>query len=382
MIKSGRLNDALSMYNTSYNDVFGKTRDAMDKLTQVTETIAENDYNAIVSDNRISIILSISAVILTIIVLIAAGIGSTVSFNAPIKAMLDFAEKIRQRDVTARLMEDGRGDEFGMLMHSMNSAIESVDNTLTTILKEAEQVFSAVNQITEGNIDLSQRTSEQASALEEIASTIEESTATVNRTAENAKSARLLSEKGTAVSDEGSGIALTATESINEINVSSRKIVDIITVINEIAFQTNLLALNAAVEAARAGEQGRGFAVVAGEVRNLAQRSGTAAKEIEVLIKDSVTKVENGTELVVKTGEALKNISASNKETTSLITEVAVASEEQMSGMEQINKAISEMDKMTQQNASMVEEISSLSEELLGSATDMKDAVDLFRITS
>ena len=177
-------------------------------------------------------------------------------------------------------------------------------------------------------------------------------------------------------------IARTATESINEINVSSRKIVDIISVINEIAFQTNLLALNAAVEAARAGEQGRGFAVVAGEVRNLAQRSGSAAKEIEVLIKDSVNKVEKGTALVLKTGEALNNISVSNKETTGLIVEVAEATEEQMLGMTEVNKALSEMDKMTQQNAALVEEVSGLSEEVLASAREMKDAVSLFTITT
>ncbi len=263
----------------------------------------------------------------------------------------------------------------------MNLAIESVDTTLSSILEVSDSVFMAVNQITEGNIDLSQRTSEQASALEEIASTIEESTATVSRTADNSKSARQLSEKSTTVSEEGRLIAVTATESINEINVSSKKIKDIITVINEIAFQTNLLALNAAVEAARAGDQGRGFAVVAGEVRNLAQRSGSAAKEIEVLIKDSVEKVEKGTSLVIKTGETLKSITDSNKESTNLIAEVAVATEEQMVGMDQINKAVMELDKMTQQNAALVEEVSSLSENVLNKAKEMKDAVNLFKIS-
>ncbi len=378
MIKSGQTDSAYNLYQSSYSNVFARARDAMDKLTQITETIAENEYNSIVYNNRMSVMLSVSVVILTVIILIVTGVGSTVSFNSPIKKMLEFAERIKQRDVTARLASD-RGDEFGKLMDSMNLAIESVDRTLVEILAVSEQVFGAINQITEGNIDLSQRTSEQASALEQIASTIEESTATVGRTSDNAKAARQLSEKGKSISDEGSIVAVTATESINDINVSSRKIVDIITVINEIAFQTNLLALNAAVEAARAGEQGRGFAVVAGEVRNLAQRSGSAAKEIEVLIKDSVSKVEKGTELVLRTGEALKNISISNKETTALITEVAVASEEQMTGMEQINKAVSEMDKMTQQNAALVEEVSSLSEDLLGRARNMKDAVNLFK---
>lgn len=380
MIKERRTIDAYKLYSAEYNEVFSKTRDAMDKLTQITESIAENEYNDIVSYNRFSIILTISVVVLTIITLVITGVVSTRSFTSPINSMLDFAAKIKDRDVSARL-SDNRKDEFGILMESMNLAIESVDNTLSSILKISDTVFMAVNQITDGNINLSQRTSEQASALEEIASTIEESTATVSHTAENSKAAKRLSEKGTSISEEGSLVALTATESINEINVSSKKIKDIITVINEIAFQTNLLALNAAVEAARAGDQGRGFAVVAGEVRNLAQRSGSAAKEIEVLIKDSVEKVEKGTSLVIKTGETLKNISISNKESSQLISEVAIASEEQLAGMDQINRAVNELDKMTQQNASLVEEISSLSEEVLNKAKEMKDSVSLFKIS-
>jgi len=380
MIKEGRTSEAYKLYNAQYNDVFGKARDAMDKLTQITETIAEEEYNGIVTNNRFSIISTIAVVVITIIILLITGIVSTISFTTPINLMLEFAGRIKERDVTARL-NDSRQDEFGVLMNSMNLAIESIDNTLGTALEAADSVFMAVNQITEGNIDLSQRTSEQASALEEIASTIEESTAAVARTAENTKSAKILSEKGTQISEDGSVVAITATESINEINVSSKKIKDIISVINEIAFQTNLLALNAAVEAARAGDQGRGFAVVAGEVRNLAQRSGSAAKEIEVLIKDSVEKVEKGTSLVIKTGETLKNISISNKESAGLISEVAVATEEQMVGMDQINKAVMELDKMTQQNSALVEEVSSLSEELLTRAKDMKDSVNLFNVS-
>lgn len=380
MIKEGRTAEAYNLYTSKYEKTFSEVRGAMDKLTQITENVAENEYNEIVSYNRFSIILSVSVVILTIIILLVTGIASTVSFTSPINSMLEFAARIKNRDITARL-SDKRKDEFGILMESMNLAMESVDTTLSSILEVSDSVFLAVNQITDGNIDLSQRTSEQASALEEIASTIEESTATVSRTSDNSKSAKLLSEKGTLISEEGSVVAITATESINEINVSSRKIKDIITVINEIAFQTNLLALNAAVEAARAGDQGRGFAVVAGEVRNLAQRSGSAAKEIEVLIKDSVDKVEKGTSLVIKTGETLKNISISNKETANLISEVAVATEEQMVGMDQINKAVMELDKMTQQNAALVEEVSSLSEEVLNRAKDMKDAVNLFTIS-
>ena len=203
MIIEGRTAEAYKLYTTEYNKVFSEARDAMDKLTQVTETVAENEYNDIVAFNRFSIILSISGVVLTIIILLIAGIVSTISFTSPINLMLEFAAKIKDRDVTARL-HDGRKDEFGVLMESMNLAIESVDTTLSSILQVSDSVFMAVNQITEGNIDLSQRTSEQASALEEIASTIEEGAATVSRTADNSKSAKVLSEKGTLISEEGS----------------------------------------------------------------------------------------------------------------------------------------------------------------------------------
>jgi methyl-accepting chemotaxis protein len=380
MLMDGRVAEARTLYTSKYDDVFGKTRDAMDRLTQVTENIAQKEYNGIVSYNRTSIIISVSVVIVTIIILLITGIVSTISFTIPINSMLSFAEKIKERDVSARLVDD-RKDEFGRLMNSMNLAIGSVDSTLKSILEVSDSVFLAVNQITEGNMDLSQRTSEQASSLEEIASTIEESTSAAARTSDSSKTAKDLSEKGKTISDDGTLTAKTATDSIKEINVSSKKIVEIISVINEIAFQTNLLALNAAVEAARAGNQGRGFAVVAGEVRNLAQRSGSAAKEIEELIKDSVKKVEKGTELVLKTGETLKNISESNRETTDLISEVALASEEQITGMKQINIAINELDNMTQQNASLVDEVSSLSEEVLNRAKEMTDAVNLFTIS-
>ena len=220
----------------------------------------------------------------------------------------------------------------------------------------SEQVGTASKQISEGNSNLSQRTQEQASALEETASSMEEMTSTVKQNADNTRQANQLVANARTQAQDGGEVVTKAVAAMEQINTSSKKIADIIGVIDEIAFQTNLLALNAAVEAARAGEQGRGFAVVATEVRNLAQRSATAAKEIKGLINDSVDKVKSGSELVDASGKALAEIVGSVKKVADIIAEIAAASQEQSSGIDQINKAVMQMDEMTQQNAALVEE--------------------------
>jgi methyl-accepting chemotaxis protein len=247
-------------------------------------------------------------------------------------------------------------------------------------MMSAQNLSQIVDEITKGNMNLSQRTTEQASALEEIAATIEENTATVDRNADNSKSAQGLTQEGARKSAQGSEQAGIAIQSINEINDSSKKISEIISVINEIAFQTNLLALNAAVEAARAGDQGKGFAVVAGEVRNLAQRSGSAAKEIELLIKESVEKVEKGTRVVVQSGEVLKEIAEAAKTSAHLISEIAAASDEQRLGMDEINRAVVELDSATQQNAALVEQTASASEEMANQAQEMLALMSRFTV--
>lgn len=316
---------------------------------------------------------------IAIIISLAVSFYISGKISNPVQAMSKFANRLSEGDFTERVAIDQK-DEIGDLAKSLNSSADNLESLIANVIISAENLSQAVDQISKGNINLSQRTSEQASALEEIASTIEENTATVDRNAENSKNAQKLTNEGAEKSSVGSEQAVVAIKSINEINDSSKKISEIITVINEIAFQTNLLALNAAVEAARAGEQGRGFAVVAGEVRNLAQRSGSAAKEIEILIKESVDKVEKGTEVVVQSGEFLKEIANAAKQTAMIISEIAAASDEQRMGMDQINKAIIELDSATQQNAALVEETASASEEMANQTQEMLALISRFKI--
>ena len=273
-----------------------------------------------------------------------------------------------------------RDDEIGNLGKALQTLTGILRETITEIRSSSQMVSSSAEEISTGNLNLSQRTAEQASAIEEIAATIEEANASIRQISDNAIEAKKLSDKSLELAEEGGKIVQDAVSSIIEINNSSTKIADIISMINEIAFQTNLLALNAAVEAARAGEQGRGFAVVAGEVRNLAQRAGEAAKEIGTLIANAVDKISTGTGLVNKSGESLKMIIDSIRRASVIVSEIAAGSEEQKRGMDQINIAIAEMDSMTQQNASLVEETAAASEEMSGHARNLNEMVEQFKL--
>ena len=252
-------------------------------------------------------------------------------------------------------------------------AIVEVDDISNSVASASQELAAASEQLSSG-------AQQSASSLEETASSLEEITATVRQNADNADQANQLANSSRETAEKGGAVVAQAVDAMGEINRSSRKIADIITTIDEIAFQTNLLALNAAVEAARAGEQGRGFAVVAGEVRNLAQRSATAAREIKGLIEDSVQKVETGSELVNKSGETLGAIVTSVKRVTDIVAEIAAASREQTVGIEQINKAVAQMDQVTQSNASQTEEMSGTAVALSGQAEQLQAVVAQFNL--
>ncbi len=365
----------LEEWVTTYKPLQEKT----DEMVEYIAKYADEIKDAQMKSARNAIFLSIIVFVIAILVSIVTTIIIARSISGPVAKGLAFAKRLAEGDFTDRIALDQK-DELGELSRALNTAADDLERLVSEITVGAQNLTQAVDEIASGNQNLSQRTSEQASSLEEIASTIEEATAAIRQNADNADQANRLSIETTRLAEEGNTVVTEAVYSINEISKSSKKIEEIISVINEITFQTNLLALNAAVEAARAGEQGRGFAVVAGEVRNLAQRSANAAKEIGTLIKESVNTIGIGTEKANRSGEALKEIVNSMKNVARLVSEIAAASQEQKQGIDQINVAVTEMDTMTQQNAALVEETASASEEMAGQARELHGMMERFKV--
>jgi methyl-accepting chemotaxis protein-2 (aspartate sensor receptor) len=301
------------------------------------------------------------------------------SVSRPLAEVRHIARRIAEGDLSAR-MTSSRRDEIGLLTDSINSIGTSLSNVVGQVRVGTDTIATASAEIAAGNLDLSTRTEQQASSLEETASSMEELTSTVKENAENAREANMLAAKASVVAVKGGTVIQEVVGTMEQINDSAKKIVDIITVIDGIAFQTNILALNAAVEAARAGEQGRGFAVVATEVRTLAQRSANAAKEIKLLIGDSVGKVETGSKLVAEAGSTMNEIVHSVRSVTTIMEQISAASQEQTTGIEQINQAIAEMDQVTQQNAALVEEAAAASQAMQEQATQLAGVVSMFKL--
>jgi len=354
---------------------------AVKDIADVKEKLGQKSYEE--SDALYHSLRSTLIAVLGVSVVLCLSIGYFIAqlIAKPLVATLATLEKVADGDLTAAV-EVNSEDEVGTMAQSLNRTIEEMRRALTEVRTSAENMAGSSQELASASEELASGAQEQASSLEETTATLEEITSTVKQNADNAKQANQVAVGSRDTAEKGGSVVTEAVAAMGEINEASKNIADIITTIDEIAFQTNLLALNAAVEAARAGEQGRGFAVVATEVRNLAQRSATSAKEIKRLIGDSVRKVENGSGLVNKSGETLHQIIDSVKRVTDIVAEIAAASREQSLGIEQVNKAMVQMDQVTQTNSSQTEELSATAQSLATHAEQLQVLVQRFKVDS
>ncbi len=352
---------------------------ALDKLTEVNVAgaiRAGETADTVYGEARLWVLgLLLGSVALGLV--LALWIARIVS--RPLSEAVKVAQSVAAGDLTSHI-EAHTTDETGLLLEALKGMNDSLAKIVGEVRIGTDTIATASSQIASGNQDLSSRTEEQASSLEQTAASMEELTSTVKQNADNARQANQLAVSASEVAVKGGSVVSQVVDTMGSINASSKKIVDIIGVIDGIAFQTNILALNAAVEAARAGEQGRGFAVVASEVRSLAQRSAAAAKEIKTLIGDSVEKVEEGSKQVAEAGRTMDEIVGSVRRVTDIMGEITAASQEQTSGIEQINQAITQMDQVTQQNAALVEEASAAAQSLQEQAGSLVQSVSIFKL--
>ena len=376
---AGKTDDAIAIYKTKISPLAPKFFDPLGKLMDLQVALSKEDIgnSTKANDSTQTVITLVTLVALLLAAALAVLI--TRSVTRPIAEAVDFASTIAGGDLTARMQHESQ-DELGELVKALESMQASLVKVVRNVRQGSEGVATASSEIAEGNHDLSARTEQQASALEQTSASMEELGATVKQNADSARSANQLAMNASTVAIQGGEVVGQVVETMKGINESSRKISDIISVIDGIAFQTNILALNAAVEAARAGEQGRGFAVVASEVRSLAGRSAEAAKEIKSLINASVERVEQGTALVDKAGVTMTEVVSSIRRVTDIMGEISAASNEQALGVAQVGEAVTHMDQATQQNAALVEQMAAAASSLKSQADDLVHVVDAFKL--
>ncbi|MGO4378407.1 methyl-accepting chemotaxis protein [Pseudoduganella sp. RAF19] len=383
-LAAGRTGDIETMKKIVYgrmDETFRPVREILDELVELQLREAKKDYDrsqASYSNFRLATIGLLAGGLV-----LALGIGWWLvrSITIPLNRAVIIAESVASGDLTQHI-EVNSHDETGKLLAALRDMNNSLSGIVSNVRVATDSIATASAEIATGNMDLSSRTEQQASSLEETASSMEELTSTVRQNADNARQANQLAGSASEVAQRGGTVVAQVVDKMGAINESAYKIVEIIGVIDGIAFQTNILALNAAVEAARAGEQGRGFAVVASEVRNLAQRSASAAKEIKHLIDNSVSQVEEGSRLVDQAGSTMTEVVSSVQRVSDIINEISAASGEQSAGIEQINEAVVQMDTVTQQNAALVEEAAAAAGALQDQAESLKQAVSVFRLNN
>ncbi len=379
LVKAGNKEYAIILLFQEVRPAQQKFFEELDKLIAYeAELMRISGADATETANSSSLIMIVLGIIGALISFIAAWL-TTRRIVGPINSAVIAARTVASGDLTGDIKVTSK-DEIGQLLQALKDMNDSLVQIVGDVRVGTETIATASAEIAAGNLDLSSRTEHQASSLEETASSMEELTSTVRQNADNARQANQLALSAAEVASKGGAVVAQVVGTMTSINDSSKKIVDIIGVIDGIAFQTNILALNAAVEAARAGEQGRGFAVVATEVRNLAQRSAGAAKEIKELIGDSVMKVDAGAKLVDQAGITMTEIVASVRRVTDIMGEISSASNEQMSGIEQVNEAIAQMDQVTQQNAALVEQASAAATTMQEQTEHLSNVVDVFKI--
>lgn len=378
---AGDTEEATRIFKEEFIPGAKKYQASVEDLVNMQRTYMNESGIAIAQANATSRqVLIILAVLVALFSIVFAWLLTT-SITGPLKRAVDAAQRVAGGDLTGQI-EVHSTDETGQLLQSLKEMIVNLLTLIGNVRSGTHSIATASTQIATGNLNLSSRTEEQASSLTETASAMEELTNTVKQTADNAQAANQLAQATSAIASEGGVAVAEVVATMASINESARKIVDIIGVIDGIAFQTNILALNAAVEAARAGEQGKGFAVVATEVRSLAQRSATAAKEIKLLIGDAVQKIDTGGKLVERAGSTIDEVVVSVKRVTDIVGEISTASNEQSVGIEQVNQAILQMDEVTHQNAALVEEAAAATGSMQDQAAQLSRAVSVFNLGS